>query len=125
MQSKGDKVVEQFLKDAGIDENSPIDPASRQTLRQLLLNAPTASNVHDVSRRCVNRVNVADPRNDFNTVIQIKKFFGNRPGRYTTDRGDASGTGYWFLVMGTNSCGEGPLGTWGEGAERDVPACGP
>jgi len=36
-----------------------------------------------------------------------------------------TGTGFWYLVHGTNSCGTGTLGSWGTGTERTIPACDP
>jgi hypothetical protein len=35
----------------------------------------------------------------------------------------APGSGFWYLLQGTNACGSGTLGTWGAGLERTVPTC--
>jgi hypothetical protein len=46
------------------------------------------------------------------------------PGTWLVDPDvPAPGAGYWYLVQGSNACGSGGLGTWGQGVERAVPAC--
>jgi photosystem II stability/assembly factor-like uncharacterized protein len=45
--------------------------------------------------------------------------------RLIEDHLPAPGTGFWYLVHGTNACGVGSLGSWGTGAERSVPTCAP
>ena len=43
----------------------------------------------------------------------------------TDDELPTSGSGFWYLVLGTNACGQGGLGTWGADVERTVPLCFP
>ena len=35
------------------------------------------------------------------------------------------GTGYWYVLLASNACGEGTLGSWGAGLERVRPTCTP